>query len=328
MSSTLVKRNILEKLFIDKYKPIFLNNYILEKKFIDTLKILIQINKLNILFVGNIGSGKTSILHTIVKEYYKNYTQSEYSDNVLHINNLKEQGISYYRNDVKIFCQTMSRIPNKKKIILLDDIDIINEQSQQIFRNFIDKYSNNVHFISSCSSIPKVIESIQSRFSIIRIQSMQKPELRKIMTEISTKEHITIENDATEFILDVCNNTSKVLINYMENFKLINRPITLNIASQICTNISFIIFSKYTECVKNRDLTGAINILLSIYDKGYSVMDILDNYFLFVKSSSILTEEHKYKIISIICKYINIFYNIHEDEIELSLFTNNILNIM
>jgi len=322
------KRDILEKLFIDKYKPIYLDDYILEKDFVETLKILIQINKLNILFVGNIGSGKTSILHTIVKEYYKDYTFNEYTHNVLHINNLKEQGISYYRNDVKIFCQTRSSIPKKKKIVLLDDIDIINEQSQQIFRNFIDKYSDNVHFISSCSSIQKVIESIQSRFSIIRIQSIQKVELRKIMTDIATKENIVIDADASEFILDVCNNTSKVLINYMENFKLLNRPITLGVANQVCTNISFIIFNKYTDCVKNNNLVDAINILLSIYDNGYSVMDILDNYFLFVKSSTMLTEDQKYKIISIICKYINIFYNIHEDEVELSLFTNNILDIM
>jgi septum formation topological specificity factor MinE len=42
----------------------------------------------------------------------------------------------------------------------------------------------------------------------------------------------------------------------------------------------------------------------------------------------ILNDEKKYNIISIICKYINIFHNIHEDEIELSLFTNNIIDII
>jgi septum formation topological specificity factor MinE len=53
-------------------------------------------------------------------------------------------------------------------------------------------------------------------------------------------------------------------------------------------------------------------------------MDILDNYFLFVKITDILNETQKYDIIPIICKYISIFHNIHEDEIELSLFSNNI----
>ena len=56
-------------------------------------------------------------------------------------------------------------------------------------------------------------------------------------------------------------------------------------------------------------------------------MDILDSYFLFVKSTNLLTEDEKYKIIPIICKYITVFHNVHEDEIELSLFTNSLIKI-
>ena len=54
-------------------------------------------------------------------------------------------------------------------------------------------------------------------------------------------------------------------------------------------------------------------------------MDILDSYFLFVKNTDKLNEDEKYNIIPIICKYITIFHNIHEDEIELALFTNNLI---
>ena len=53
-------------------------------------------------------------------------------------------------------------------------------------------------------------------------------------------------------------------------------------------------------------------------------MDILDNYFVFIKSTSILNEDEKYKTIPYICKYITVFHDIHEDEIELALFTNNL----
>ena len=71
----------------------------------------------------------------------------------------------------------------------------------------------------------------------------------------------------------------------------------------------------------------AIKILYDIHDKGYSVMDILDNYFLFVKNTNIISEDEKYNLIPFICKYITVFHNIHEDEIELALFTNNLINI-
>ena len=102
--------------------------------------------------------------------------------------------------------------------------------------------------------------------------------------------------------------------------------ITLEIANNVCTNISFESFKLYTKLIKSKKLHEALILINSIYDKGYSVMDILDNYFLFIKITNILNEDEKYMIIPYICKYITIFHNIHEDEIELSLFTNNLIN--
>ena len=48
---------------------------------------------------------------------------------------------------------------------------------------------------------------------------------------------------------------------------------------------------------------------------------------MFIKTTTIIDEESKYKIIKYICKYISIFHTVHEDEIELALFTNEINKI-
>lgn len=317
-----------DKLFIHKYQPIYFNDFGDDNEIIQILKTLIVMDNLNILLIGDIASGKTSILNALIKEYYGKSTPKEYEDNVLYINSLKEQGINYYRTDVKTFCQTCSVIKGKKKIIVLDDIDLINEQSQQVFRNCIDKYSHNVHFISSCCNIQKVIESLQSRFTILKIKQLKREHLINIISNIKKKENIEIDSDAIDFIINVSNSTVKIIINYMEKFKLLGEKITLNLAIQLCSNISLLTFKEYTNFIKQNNIKESINLILEIYDKGYSVMDILDNYFLYVKTSDVLTEEQKYNIIPIICKYITIFHNIHEDEIELSLFTNNLIDIL
>jgi exodeoxyribonuclease-5 len=116
---------------------------------------------------GYAGTGKTTLLNAIVNEYYDGNVNK---DNILFINNLNEQGISYYRNEMKIFCQSSSLIHNKKKLIIIDDLDTINDQGQQVFRSTLDKYSNNVHCIASCSNTLKVIDSLQSRMNIISIK--------------------------------------------------------------------------------------------------------------------------------------------------------------
>ena len=318
----------MDPLFLNKYQPFFFKDFETEPEMLEILNTLISMNNLNVLFIGDIGSGKTAFLNAVIREYYKGLGPTNYLDNILHINSLKEQGINYYRNDVKTFCQTCSSVKDKKKIIVLDDIDFINEQSQQVFRNCIDKYSHNVHFISSCSNSQKVIESLQSRLIIIKIKPLQRPNLVKIMRKITQLEKIEITNDAEDFILNVCNNTAKILINYIEKFKLLNEPITLELASNVCSNISLSTFEEYTQFLKDGQLKDAIRLLYNIYDKGYSVMDILDNYFVFVKITRLLSEEQKYNIIPFICKYITVFHNIHEDEIELALFSNNLQQIL
>ena len=317
-----------QKLFIDKFQPIYFTDFEIDNKIVDILKTLINMDNLNVLFIGDMASGKTSLLNAIIREYYIGNNPKQYEENVLYINSLKEQGINYYRSDVKTFCQTCSSIKNKKKIVVLDDIDIINEQSQQVFRNCIDKFSHNVHFISSCSNTQKVIESLQSRFIIIKINPLKRENLHKILLKIKNIENIQIDDDAEDFILDISNSAAKILLNYMEKFKLLNQKITYELAVQLCTNISFLTFEEYNILLKNNKLDEAIKLIYKIYDKGYSVMDILDSYFLFIKNTKNITEEQKYNIIPFICKYITIFHNIHEDEIELALFTNNLIKLL
>jgi DNA polymerase III delta prime subunit len=315
----------MSQLFINKYQPLYFKDFELDEDVVELLEIFIKMNNLNLLFIGDMGSGKTSILNALIKEYYQETTYNNYKNNILHINSLKEQGINYYRNDVKTFCQTRSSVKNKKKIIILDDLDFINEQSQQVFRNCMDKFSHNVHFIASCTNTQKVIESLQSRFTILKMKPLRKEKLEKIMNKIETFEKIEIHPNARDFILNISNTSAKVLINYMEKFKLLNQPITFEIVNQVCTNISFFIFEKYTNYVVDGNLIEAVKVFYSIYDRGYSIMDILDNYFLFVKVTEIFSENEKYIVIPYICKYISIFHNIHEDEIELALFTNNLI---
>jgi DNA polymerase III delta prime subunit len=189
-----------DKLFINKYQPLYFKDFGDDNEIIKILDTLIKIDDLNILLIGDMTSGKTSILNALIREYYEGLSPKDYEDNVMYINSLKEQGINYYRTDVKTFCQTCSNIKNKKKIIVLDDIDFINEQSQQVFRNYIDKYSKNIHFISVCTNIQKVNESLQSRLHILKINQVNRANLETTMNKIIEKEGLIIDADSKDEI--------------------------------------------------------------------------------------------------------------------------------
>jgi len=321
-------QNETNELFINKYQPQKINEFLMEQDTLDLIHILIKMDKFNILFIGESGCGKTSMIHAIVREYYTNISERNIDNNILTISSLKEQGIHYYRNELKIFCQTKSSIPNKKKMVIIDDIDMLNEQCQQIIRNYIDHYSNNVHFLASSYNIQKVLESLQSRLMIVRLNPLSKENMNFFLKKIQERENIMLQPSAEEFLLKIVNYNVKTLINYMEKFKLLDVPlITLDITKQLSTSVNFVIFENYVQFIKNKELDKAVKLLYTIYDKGYTVMDILDCFFLFVKTTDCLKEEDKYQWIPLICKYITIFHTIHEEELELALFTNESLKI-
>ena len=106
----------MELPLIYKYQPKKLTDFQMDNELYTLIDVLINMNNLNILFIGNNGCGKSTLINNIINEYYNNIHKDKYNENVLYINSLKEQGISYYRTDVKTFCQTASLVSGKKKI--------------------------------------------------------------------------------------------------------------------------------------------------------------------------------------------------------------------
>jgi len=323
----------IRETLITKYKPFYINDFYLKDELQCVFKTLFEIDDLNILLIGSTNSGKTSLLYAIIREYYDlKKTDSIPENNIMFINNLKEQGINYYRTEMKTFCQSHSSIFGKKKMVVIDDMDTINEQSQQVFRNYIDKYKNNVHFISVCTNIQKIIESIQSRLNILKINSLSETNIRIIMDKIIQNENISIDEEAKEYLLGISENSIRNIINNLEKIYIYGEHMDIESCKKLCSSIYSKHFEEYIQFIVNieetKDIINPIQKLYSIHDYGYSVIDILDNFYSFIKVTNILNETQKYKIIPVICKYITIFHNTHEDPIELSLFTNDLCKVL
>ena len=120
---------------------------------------------------------------------------------------------------------------------------------------------------------------------------------------------IDINKDANSLILQICDNSVRQLINYLEKFKLLNKKITKDDVKEICTNISFHELENYTKYWIKKNFQKSLKIIIKIYNKGYSVLDILDSYFSYIKITDLLDEKTKFIIIKLICEYISIFNN-------------------
>lgn len=310
--------------FIQKYKCTTFKDIKQNDIIIQLYNKLIQNKNLSILIVGNMSTGKTTHIEVLVNEYFKQFNISNMDDYILKINHLNEHGIQYSRNRLKTFCQTKSFI---KKIIIIDDLDLINEQNQQIIRGNINQYSDNVHFICSCSNIKKINETLQSRLLIVYINPIKIIDLKNLYQKVKKIENIEIEDHLQEQIIKQCNYHSKTMLNLLELFSLYNNPITMDNYLELCNSIPYTYFTEYIQYCKEKDSKKAIDYLNQLINKGFSVIDILQKFILFLKHEDDILLKHKYEMIKIISKFICIFYTIHEQKNELIIFTKNIINI-
>jgi DNA polymerase III delta prime subunit len=230
---------------------------------------------------------------------------------------------------MKTFCQSKCSIHGKKKMIVIDDIDNLNEQSQQVFRNYIDKYKHNINIICSCTNIQKVIESIQSRVHIIQLHLPEYKQIEILMHKIIEENNIQIETQALNKIKSTIkteNENMVQMISKMEKMHIYQNDqnqIKLQEIEKMTSNIKKEDLENYIKNIKNNRLKEAIQILQNM--EGYSVIDILDHIYNNIKETEQLTETQKYEIIPFLCKYITIFNKIHEDHIELAIFTNDLM---
>ena len=58
----------MELPFVYKYKPLYLKDFEMDDELLTLVRTLVSMDNLNVLFVGDSGCGKTSIISAIVRE--------------------------------------------------------------------------------------------------------------------------------------------------------------------------------------------------------------------------------------------------------------------
>ena len=311
-----------------KYKPKELDDFDISDYTRDLINIYLRNNKLLFLIHGGMGYGKSSLINVILNKYYKNDNES-INRNTIYINLLKEQGINYYRNDLKSYCQ-INNLSNlkEKKTIILDDLDLLNEQCQQIFNTFINNYEN-INFIISCNDKQKIKSTIINKLELIKINNISDEFIKNRINYILENENLKLDDNCKELIIRASNKSIPNMINIIHKLDLImcDDVIDYKLLENVSCNIMINDMSKYIELCKGENLKSSIDHILNMSNNGFSVIDILEEFFLYIKFHSDLEDKYKYDIIKEICRFINIFHNIHEDSIELIFLTNNIRNI-
>lgn len=171
-------------LFVEKYRPVNIDNYVGNESIKNTVKKYINQNDIqNLLFYGPAGTGKTTLAKLIVKNIDCDY---------LYINASDERGIETIRDKVAGFASTASF--KSIKVVILDEADFLTIMAQESLRNVIETFSRSTRFILTCNYVERIIDPIQSRCQTLKIVPPSKEDIIEHLVKILTKENISFDS--------------------------------------------------------------------------------------------------------------------------------------
>ena len=188
---------MIGELFTEKYRPKTLEQMILPER----IRKSIGNGELaqNYLFYGSPGLGKTSLAKVMASSYP-----------YLYINVSDESSVDVIREKITNWCSTISLLDGaeKYKVVILDEMDGASDQFYKALRATIEKFASTARFIGTCNYINKVPEPVQSRFTCISFDFVNKDEEKEVMVEfikrtwgILKSAEISIEKEAViEFV--------------------------------------------------------------------------------------------------------------------------------
>jgi len=312
----------MEANFTEKYEPKVIENLPLDREFILLIQNMININDMKIVITSDDDYLKNILMNVILKSF------DSRDDELLFISQIKDQGVTNIRYELRTFCQMPSTRKGKKKILVLDDIHVFSDNIQKLIINNIDKWSKNVNIITTTNTIYSIDEALSSRMLPLTVPKINNEILKDYLCSLCKKESIQIKDEGIDYMMKTNENNIQRILNILQKCKLINRPIDIDILNKCCTLINFTDLEKYIAICRKNEIKNGYLFLQSFIDNGYSVMDILNELYIFVKITQLLEEQEKYEVFKIISNYIIKFITLHEEDLELLILTNDICKII
>ncbi|BBL65570.1 Replication factor C small subunit [Methanosarcina mazei TMA] len=205
---------IKEEIWIEKYRPVRLNQVAGQEETIERLMSYVATKNLpHLLFSGPPGVGKTASAVSIAREIFG---EDLWRENFTELNASDERGIDIVRNKIKNFAKTAPMGGAPFKIIFLDEADALTSDAQSALRRTMEKFSSNCRFILSCNYSSKIIEPIQSRCAVYRFRRLSDKAIRERLEYIAKEQGLSITDGGYEALIYVAQGDMRKAVNSLQ----------------------------------------------------------------------------------------------------------------
>jgi DNA polymerase III delta prime subunit len=181
----MMNQNREHTLFVEKYRPVSLENYIGNEHLKTKVSKYINTGDIpHLLLHGKAGTGKTTLAKLLV---------SNIDCDQMYINASDTNSVDTVRNQIKVFASSVGF--KDLKVIILDECDFLTPNAQAALRNLMETFSRHCRFILTCNYVERIIDPIQSRCQSYQIIPPSKKEVAIHTSNILNTEGITYDNN-------------------------------------------------------------------------------------------------------------------------------------
>ena len=240
-------------LFVEKYRPTTLENYLGNESFIKDLDEWIKNQDFpNLLLHGGPGTGKTTAAKLIISNIDCDY---------LYLNCSDENGIDAIRDKVRQFASTATF--KKVKVVILDEADFLTLNAQAALRNVIETFSLNTRFIFTCNFVERIISPLQSRLASYALISPTPRQIYDRMASILQEENVEfIDKELAHIVKTFYPDIRKVL----NNVQACIRNSKLSIEGKSFTKSNYV--KEIVELITNKNKDTFQKVRQIVADNG------------------------------------------------------------
>lgn len=287
--------------FNEKYRPQKIKDLILDSIILTKINSIVANKDIpNIIFTGKSGIGKTSTIHAIARQIYP----KEYHNCIIELNASDDRGIKSVHDTIINFCKRKVEFTEgyaQHKLLILDEADNITSKAQRLINSIMEKYPTT-RFAFICNNSSAVIESIQSRCIIIRFT---KPPIEKFIESIKTicaKEKIEYEQEALEYLFDICQKDLRKTLNMLELVFRTEGKITIPNILNISDIPSQETLNNLLNSIINKDIVDVCKIINKFQLQGYYSLDVMLHFIQYIKNYKNIKDDIRIDMINVLAK--------------------------